>query len=169
MRSRYFYTIIILLIVLSPSLLSSRENSTDLYKKGADFAENGKLDDAIKTFKQVIVKSPYYCLGHYGLGRAYLYKSGRLDEAVKHLRISVKLDRKLAKGYFYLGMAYFLSKKYTHAIHAFMKSYENDDRYIEALYNIGVIYDMMNQTYKSRVFYKRYIAEKLKTDEDLVF
>src|SRR4030042_3543785 len=130
MRNRltYLAVIVVMLPVLAGApVWAQRENSTELYQKGARLALDGQLDKAILVFNRVVDISPYYCLGHYGLGKAYLYKYGMVDEAIKHLKTSVKLDRKLVKGYFYLGIAYFLAKKYPPAAYAFKMAYNYDN------------------------------------------
>jgi tetratricopeptide (TPR) repeat protein len=146
-----------------------RENSTELYQKGARLAIDGELDKAILVFKKVVEVSPYYCLGHYGLGKAYLHKYGMIDDAIRHLKTAVKLDRKFVKGYFYLGIAYLIAKKYTQAAHAFKLAYSYDDTYIEALYNIGVVYDTMDKSYQSTLYFNKYLAEKGKEAEEIIF
>jgi tetratricopeptide (TPR) repeat protein len=163
--------VIVLTVSLFPMITGAapRENSSELYRKGARLAIDGQLDKAILVFQKVVEVSPYYCLGHYGLGKAYLYKYGMMDEAIRHLKTSVKLDRKFVKGYFYLGVAYFMSKKYRQAASAFKSAYVNDDTYIEALYNLGVVYEIMEESYKSSVYYSKYLGEKVKEEEDLVF
>ena len=161
--------ILLALLLASAGTALPRENSTELYRTGARLALGGQLDKAIPIFKQVVEISPYYCLGHYGLGKAYLYKRGMLDEAIKQLRLSVQLDRKLVKGYFYLGIAYLLAKKCGAAARAFKTAYSFDDTYIEALYNIGVVFDIMDKSYDSGVYFNKYINEKMKVEEDIIF
>ncbi|TFH43856.1 MAG: hypothetical protein E4G96_00015 [Chrysiogenales bacterium] len=148
---------------------ASRENSTELYQKGARLALDGQIDKAILVFQRVVEISPYYCMGHYGLGKAYLYKYGMLDDAIKHLRKSVTLDRKLTKGYYYLGTAYFMAQKYPLAIHAYKSAYHNDETYIEALYNLGVVYEIMEKSYESKLYFSRFLSERTREDEDIFF
>ena len=66
-------------------------------------------------------------------------------------------------------MAYFLSKKYMKALQSFKNSYKYDDSLIEALYNIAMIYDVIGNSYKAGIYYKRYRQEKTKDEEDLPF
>jgi tetratricopeptide (TPR) repeat protein len=146
-----------------------RENSTELYRKGAKLAINGELDKAIPVFKKVVEISPYYCLGHYGLGKAYLYKPGMIDDAIRHLKTAVELDRKFVKGYFYLGIAYLMAKKYPLAGRAFKQAYSYDDTYIEALYNMGVVYETMDRSYHSMFYFNKYLEERAREAEDIVF
>ena len=137
--------------------------------QGEKLALSGDYNGAIKIFERVIIINPYYSLGHYGLGKAYLYKKGYLDESIKHLKKAVSLDRRLSKAYFYLGMAYYLSKKYVRALHAFKDSYRYDDSLIEALYNIAVIYDITKKKYEAGIYYGMYNKERIKDEEDLPF
>jgi tetratricopeptide (TPR) repeat protein len=156
-------------MLLPFSVASSRENSSELYQKGAQLAVSGDLDGAIRAFKKVIDLSPRYCMGHYGLGKAYLYKHGMLGEAIIHLKASVQLDRKFVKGYFYLGMGYLLAKKYPYAAQAFKTAYSLDNGYVEALYNLGVVFDIMEKTYESQVYFTRFFDKRAKKEEDIIF
>ncbi|MFC1670580.1 tetratricopeptide repeat protein [Spirochaetota bacterium] len=169
MQNKVLTTLILSAVLLTVNNATARVNSTGMYKTGEKLALNGKIDGAIKIFQRVIEINPYYCLGHYGLGKAYLYKKGFLDEAIKHLKKAVTLDKRLSKGYFYLGMAYYLSEKYVRALHAFKNSYKYDDSLIAALYNIAVIYDVTKQKYEAGIYYSLYKKEKVKDEKDLPF
>ena len=46
-----------LILIFGFNSLFAIENSTELYNKGADLAENGRLDEAIVVFKSVIKKA----------------------------------------------------------------------------------------------------------------
>ena len=168
-RNRGICAVLLIMLPLCSGALNSRESSSELYQKGARLAISGDLDSAIPVFRKVIGLSPSYCMGHYGLGKAYLYKHGRLNEAVKHLKASVQLDRKFVKGYFYLGIAYFLARNYLHAAQAFKTAYNLDDSYIEALYNLGVVYDIMDNKYASQVYFTKFFDKKVKKEEDIIF
>lgn len=145
------------------------ENSSALYHKGAALAKNGAVDQSIPLFRRVIELSPSYCLGHYGLGKAYLSSPGMLGDAIKHLRLCVRYDQRFAKGYFYLGMAYLFAKQYVPALHAFKSAYDYDETMLEALYNIFIIYDMMGQGFKAMVYYNKYLEEKTRSVDDMPF
>ena len=163
-----YYLIFSLFLVFFTIPCSAIENSSKLYEKGAQEALAGNIDNAIEIFKKVIDVSPHYTLGHYGLGKAYLYKKGKLKEAIFHLKRSTDLDKKFAKGYFYLGMAYYFSTKYIQAIHAFKKAYKYDETMIEALYNLSMIYDIIDKDFMAREYYRKYNREKTR-DEDFIF
>ncbi len=168
-NSRIFIIALFLAVPLQYQAAFSRENSSELYQQGARLAVSGDIDKAIQAFSKVIDLSPSYCMGHYGLGKAYLYKQGMLDKAIIHLKASVQLDRKFVKGYFYLGMGYLLAQKYSYAAHAFKTAYFLDNGYIEALYNLGVIFDIMDKTYESQTYFAKYYDKRAKKEEDIIF
>ena len=148
----------IVAVLLCASSCRAAENSSLLYQKAAAMARSGDVSGAIPLFKRVTELSPAFVLGHYGLGKAYLCVDGRLDDAVRELKKAVLCDRKFAKSYFYLGMAYMFRKDYDWAIDSFRDAYLADKTFIEALYNIGALYDLMGHPYKSKKFYNDYIA-----------
>ncbi len=149
--------------------LRARENSTELYKKGAALALSGDINAAIEIFRRVVAISPEYTLGHYGLGKALLYTDGGVEDAVLHLRKAVTLDRRFAKGYFYLGMGLMLSRRYVLALHAFEKAYRYDTSIIEALYNSAVIYDLLQKRRRAQWYYDEYLYMKKKGRMDILF
>ncbi len=169
MLNERIISLLFLFFLIFSSALYSLENSTALYKKGAALAAEGKISEAVEVFKKVIVTNRYYALGHYGLGKAYLYLPGKLDESIIHLRQSVQLDRRLSKGHFYLGMAYLFANKLPRAAGSFHTAYRLDDSLVEALYNLGVVYDRMKNKYKSEFYYRLYLKRKYKKGEERIF
>lgn len=167
MRNRIAVLVFLFFALLAP--LYAAENSTELYQSGTELALSGKIDEAIVVFKRVVEISPRFSLGHYGLGKAYLMKKDMNSDAIVHLKRSVECDRRFAKGYFYLGMAYYFSGKYVAAVAAYKECIRNDSGYIEALYNIGAIYDIMDRDRNSAVFYSRYVKARKKDDSEIQF
>jgi tetratricopeptide (TPR) repeat protein len=149
--------------------LSAAVNTSRLYEEGVRLARGGQTDRAIAVFKEVVQYSPYYCLGHYGLGKAYLTKPGFNDKAVEHLELAERYDKSYAPASFYLGMAYMFGGNEVQAIHAFSRAYSSDSTIIEALYNIASLYDSMGSLAKSRLYYNQYFEKKRKLDEDILF
>lgn len=156
------------LLILQENL-HARKNSSALYREAAKLALAGKIDEAIPKFRESIAINPYYSMGHYGLGKAYLYKEGKLKDAIKSLETAVKLDHKNAKGHFYLGICYLMKEKYIQAVHSFDNAYRNDSSLIEALYNIGAAYDIMGYEGKAAKYYDLFLLKKEKVDRDVLF
>ena len=168
MRNRVL-SFIFIFIFSFPVWGAARKNSTELYKEAVKIAARGNTNEAIDAFKKVVEVNPYYALGHYGLGRAYLNKEGMLNDAIRHLKLSVTYDRILAKGYYYLGMALMLKKRYNAAIDAFSNAYKYDKSFIGALYNIGAIYELLEKNNKAAQYFDEYLYQKEKKEEDILF
>ncbi|TAL39439.1 MAG: tetratricopeptide repeat protein [Spirochaetes bacterium] len=146
-------------LVFQGSAAFSRENSTGLYEQGANLALQGKIDDAIASFKRSLELNPYYSKAHYGLGKAYLTREGRLGDAVRHLRRSVELDARMASAHFYLGLAFMFQRNYEKSVHSFQRAYDYDPGMVEALYNIASIYDYLGLGYQVKIFYAKFLQE----------
>ncbi len=144
------------------------ENSSVYYKKGVEFFKAGNFPEAEKSFKQAIEANPSYTLGHYGLGRIYIMQNGRAADAIKHLKIAVSLDPNFAKGWFKLGLAELVSGKYIESLHSFHTAYEKDKTFIEALYNMGVVYDLLGKEYKAFTYYRLYYRKTKGIKDDFL-
>jgi tetratricopeptide (TPR) repeat protein len=146
-------------VMFQGSAVNARENSTGLYEQGANLALQGKIDDAIVSFKRSLDLNPYYAKAHYGLGKAYLTIDGKLADAIRHLQRSIELDARIASAHFYLGLAYMFERKYEKATHSFQRAYDYDPGMVEALYNMASINDYLGLEYKVKIFYAKYLQE----------
>lgn len=132
------------------------ENSTFYYKKGIEFFQAGNLPGAEQNFRKAVETNPSYTLGHYGLGRVYIMQKGKVPDAIKHFKKSVSLDPNFSRGWFKLGLAEFISGKYIESLHSFREAYEKDKTFIEALYNMGAVYDLLGNDYIAFTYYRLY-------------
>ncbi len=170
MRSKPLNIFLLTVVLILPSLYAfGRDNSTVLYKKAERIAVSGNMDAAVSAFEKVIRTNPYYALGHYGLGKVYLYRQGQLKESIRHLETAVDCDRNLAKGYFYLGIAYMLDRRYNRAATAFSTAYNLEKTMYEALFNLAIVYDIINRPHLSKRHYEKYLLEKRKRELDILF
>ncbi len=168
-RHRAALVSFLLIFLFTGQGAGARDTSSSLYRQASSLAQKGKIDEAIPLFKRVIQINPCYTKGHYGLGKAYLYRENTVTLAIKHLGLAVSMDRKNAKAYFYLGIGYMIHEKYVPAIHAFADAYRNDSTMIEALYNIGAAYDMMGNGVKAKFYFDKYIQRKEGEEIDISF
>ncbi len=173
MKSQRHQSIIVLLSLAITMFCTSPgftiRNSTHLYREGTKLALSGNIESAIEKFKESIARNPYYSMGHYGLGKAYLHRPGKIKDAVRHLQKAVQLDSKNARAHFYLGIAYLLDKKMIKAIHAFDDAYRKDAALIESIYNIAAVYDMMGYDSKAFLYFELFLQKKEKTERDILF
>ncbi len=145
------------LIMLCAPAAFAAKNSTDYYNEGMGYVSQGDYGKAEESFKKAIEVNEWYCLGHYGLGRVYMYKKETMGTAIIQLQRCVELDPDFASGWFYLGMAQLFSEKYVDALHSFDNAYKKNRKYIEALYNMATIYEHLGDGYKAFFYYRKYI------------
>lgn len=157
--SRCAFAALLMVLLICGRGAGAEKNSTGFYNEGLEFARSGRLDLAEQTFKKTIAVNKYYCLGHYGLGRVYMYKPETMDLAIRHLKKAVELDSNYAPAYFYLGIAQLITEKYVDSIHSFNSAFEKDNRFVEALYNMGTVYELLGDEYKSFFYYRKYLYE----------
>lgn len=160
--------IVILLFVQINYVLFAKEFSSKLCVEAEILAKSGKYVEAEKKYLESINLNNYYHRAHYGYGKLCLY-IGKIDLAVKHLENAVRLDKSHGASYFYLGMAYFFKKKYNLAIKYLLKSYEIDTDFVETLYNVGVIFELIGDEYKSKKYFIKYFNEKQKEETGILF
>ena len=151
---------ILLLLILPQALYPGQASpSTAFYNEGTELFKKGDFTAAEIKFRESIKYSPSYYLPYYGMGRVCLLDSKRIGDAVSYLQKSVELDSGFAKGYFYLGLAEFIGGRNIEALHSFQSAYDRDKRLVESLYNIGVIYDNLGNSYRAFIYYRMYINE----------
>lgn len=146
--------ILFLLLFIQTELFA--ENSTFYYLKGVECYRAGDYSEAEQNFKRATEINPSYALGHYGLGRVYILRKGGAPDAIRHLKLSVSLDPGFVRGWFKLGIAELISGKLIESLHSFREAYNRDKTFIEALYNMGVVYDLLGDEYKAFTYYRHY-------------
>lgn len=161
---------LLLLICTVPVILTGEpQNSSLLYNQAAEMAQSGNRKGAIPLFRKVIQLSPYYTKGHYGLGKALLYEGSTITEGIRHLKKAVSLDRRNSAAFFYLGMGYMLSKNYMMSIDSFQKAYQLDPNMTAALYNIGAVFDIMENKKQATSYFRKYLEKQRREDSDILF
>jgi len=165
----FLTTSIIILCAVPAILTGEQQNSSQLYRQAAEMAQSGNRKGAIPLFKKVIQLSPYYTKGHYGLGKALLYDKSTIPEGIRHLKKAVSLDRRNSAAFFYLGMGYMLSNNYMKSIESFQKAYQLDPNITEALYNIGAVFDIMENKKQSARYFRQYLEKQRREDSDILF
>lgn len=63
-----------------------------LTNRGNLLLDEGRVDDAIASYRAAILADPDYAIAHLNLGVAYK-RAGRIEEGVRELRLSQRLER----------------------------------------------------------------------------
>lgn len=108
------------------------------YNLGCTFQEEGKLDEAIKCYKNALVIDPDYCDAQYNLANA-LQLSGRIVEAEHEYLKTITLNPRHQLAYYNLGYLYFNDLKDPwKGIEMLKKSLEIDPNDVDAQINMAL-------------------------------
>gem|GEM_PF-1434167 len=107
--------------------------------RGIALANEGKLDDAVKEFREALRIRPDYAEARYNLGVVYS-NHGRLEEAISEYQQALKINPDYAEAHYGLGVAYGTQRKLEEAIAEYQQALKINPDYAEAHCNLGVIY-----------------------------
>lgn len=107
-------------------------------------SEQGKLNEAIKTFKKIIQIRPDFVLAYNNLGNMYV-KLGEQENAMKYFNEALKIQPKLAFAHNNLGNLFKDLKKFDEAIISFKKAIEFQPQMFVSYSNLGVLYQNLGR------------------------
>ncbi|MBN1383784.1 MAG: tetratricopeptide repeat protein [Elusimicrobia bacterium] len=123
---------VLLLCVSTILVLAETDETRDIFKEGIEYTKQGKYDQAIQKFTQVITNDKDYANAYLALGIVYINKKME-SEAVELLEKAVMLDPDNKKTYFILARLYEKVEKEQKAIQAWEKylTLNPDKKHIE--------------------------------------
>jgi tetratricopeptide (TPR) repeat protein len=105
---------------------------------GVVLQDQGKHEQAVHHFREVVRLTPEYWKGHKNLGDA-LQRSGRLDEAVDHYQIAVEIAGGSAEAHNTLGVALTMIGRMDEAAHHFREAIRLKEDFPEAMNGLAWI------------------------------
>jgi len=134
----------------------SLNDPEQLLAAGQAAQEQGRLDDAVRTYNRVIALSANQprtaAIANLRIGNAYMAQ-GKFGNAEVAFERAVTLNPADAESYNNLGEALGELKQYSRALEAFNKAISLDQKLLKAKYNQAVSYDRMgNFRYSEFVF-----------------
>lgn len=126
------------------------------YSRGLAYVKSGNSDDALKDYNKAIELSPDYADAYYNRGLIH-FRSMNYDGAFDDFSKAIELNSRYAKAYYNLGLIYnaraiaAINTKDTSAYNLVLEiyrleaqSYDQainiDPRFIDAIYNRGLVY-----------------------------
>jgi tetratricopeptide (TPR) repeat protein len=122
-----------------PGLLAQADFQRNIFTYGVAFYQNGYLDQAAETFRQVIAVRPDDADAWYNLGTLSLRRKQN-DQARQALEQTVKLRPDYPEAWNNLGMLAAQAGNADDAIHNFQRSLDLRPNYAIALVNLGNLY-----------------------------
>ncbi len=127
---------------------------------GQEQVDQGRLDEALKTYSQAIglASSDRRTLGTLNLRMGSIYLAQRkLNDAQAALQRSISFAPDMAEAHNYLGEVLGEMKQYSTAIESFNKALVLDPTLLRARYNMGVTYARMGNSKYSEFVFKNLI------------
>lgn len=112
------------------------ENETAYFMLGNVLREEGRLDEAIKHYKQALRIFPGYATAHNNLGNV-LAKQGKIDESIKHYEMAIKIAPGFAEAHNNLAISLMETGRLDEAVHYYRQALRLTPDYAEAYYNLA--------------------------------
>jgi tetratricopeptide (TPR) repeat protein len=116
-----------------------QEAETHFRLGSALLSQEGKLDDAIKEYKEGLRINPNHAEAHYKLGLAFMAQ-GRLDESLKEYKECLVVDPNHADAHNKLGLVYNIQSRLDGAVEEFQATLRINPNHANAHYNLGQAY-----------------------------
>ena len=103
---------------------------------GISYANIGKVDLAVKTFKRTIKSNPTYVPAYTNLANCFFQKSAHLD-AITVLKKAVSVNRRVPEVFLDLGTNHRMIGELENAIVSYRSAIELDPKHVKAWINLG--------------------------------
>jgi len=125
-------------------------------KRGIEYVEQGRLDEAIAEFEEAIKINPDDAKAHYNLGLTY-DNQGRLDEAIAEYKEAIRLNPDDANAHLNLGVAYADQGQLEEAIAEYQEAIRIHPDYANAHFNLGLAYREQGRTEEAIAEFETYL------------
>jgi len=146
-----FFSLILLILLLSIFLTPYLFASTDYLKTGKMFLSKGKYDEAVKNFELYLDKNRDNYEAIYLLALTY-YKKGMTEKALKSLEKALKIKGDYIPAFFLKGEIYKNKGRLKEAETIFSYIIKKEPSFKEAAYNLALILYEIGDYSKSLVF-----------------
>jgi tetratricopeptide (TPR) repeat protein len=133
------------------------QNSPVVYNNlGITYSDDGRIEEAIESFKKALRINPQYAEAYYNLGVTYMNSDNRKD-AIDAFNKTVEIEPAYKHAYNNLGGIYRSEGMNDKALNMYHRAIEIDDGYADAHYNMGVIYSEEGYSDKAIAAFKKAI------------
>ncbi len=125
----------------------------------AALADQGKFEDAVIAFRELLEIKPDYAAGHNNLGNV-LKNLGRLDEALESYKRALKISPDLADIHNNIGSALNSLGKLEEAVASYLNALRIKGDYVEAYSNLGNVLYKMGKKWEAIGCYRKALEIK---------
>lgn len=143
-------------IMLFSCALHAQTPGEDSLKKGIEYSQQGRNDEAIAEFDKVIAINGASADAYYNRGFVH-YRKGSLDQAIADCSKAIEIDPASADSYYNRGLAYYKKGSFDKAISDYNKVLEISPDAMDALYGRGLAYFKKNDIKQAIADYDKVI------------
>ena len=129
------------------------------YNLGIALFDEGKIDEAISSYKRTLTINPRHEKAHFSLGYAYL-KQGMLDEAIPEFKRALTRNPNYAEAHYALGSVYDTKGLSDEALFEYKRAVTIKPRYAEVHYKLGALYQKKGELDEAIFELKKALANK---------
>ncbi|MFQ5900081.1 MAG: tetratricopeptide repeat protein [Thermodesulfobacteriota bacterium] len=127
---------------------------------GTVYAEQGRLDDAVREYQITLRLDPNYVKAHYNLGVTYA-KQGKLNDAIKEYQVTLDVEpEEYAETHNDIGSLYAEQGRLDDAIREYKTTLKLRPDFAEAHYNLGIAYAKQGRLDEAIQEYNRALKSK---------
>jgi predicted Zn-dependent protease/Tfp pilus assembly protein PilF len=143
-------------MMLFSCVLHAQTPGEDSLKKGIEYSQQGRNDEALAEFDKVIAANPASADAYYNRGFVY-YRKGSLDQAIADCSKAIEIDPASSDAYYNRGLAYYKRGSFDKAIADYNKVLEISPDAMDALYGRGLAYYKKNDIKQAIADYNKVI------------
>ncbi len=131
------------------------EVSVKLYERGVELARQGKTDQAIRMFREVLMENPNDARVYYNLGNLY-YQNDDLRRSMMQYQTAIECDKQYAAAYNNLGVVQEALGYSDYALDNYVAAIAIGD-YEPAHYNLAVLYTRFGKVEEAIKEFETYV------------
>lgn len=139
------------------------DNTEIAFKLGEMYALLGQREQALKLFERVVNKNPGHESAHFEMGKIFIQSPHKEKEAQEAFNKSLRFNPRRKETHFFLGQLAAKAGRHKDAVRHFKDVLRLDEDDLQAHYQLGFSYAMLQDFESSRREY-RYLKER---DQDL--
>ncbi len=143
MRVRFILLLLCLLCVCAVGCSGRPEKINALLEQGDQAFEEGRFEEAMKAYDQVIQLQPRLPMAYNDRGRAYV-RLARYEEAIADFKKAIELEPQ-SEYYTNLGLAFLATGAYKEGAEAFTEAIEQESRNADLYIHRAQCYDALDQ------------------------
>ena len=137
----------------------SRANGLTLMEIAQSMEHSGRIDDAIRYYREAVAVQPNLAKAHNNLGHI-LNSEKRFDEAVAHFSRALQIEPSFPAAHNNWGIALQNQARHDEAILQYQKAIDVDPDFVEAHHNLGVVLHAQKRSNEAIVHFEKFIKSR---------